>query len=367
MASLATADRAALEGSERSAIWRKVVPFVALTFGLTWLLDLGIALTGGLAQSGTLVALQFQMLIPAASAILLGFLSKRFGSVRVRESTGRARAFFHVYLALTLGYALIAAASLIAPALASTMLIVGSALAILSALALVGLRFLGGRESFARAGLGFGRPIHWLLFGTGYALFLGLEASLNMAFGLGSRPDSAKLAAESGMSVEALIVVGLLGVIADAAFFSIAIYFGEEYGWRGFLQGELTKLGRVRGVFLVGVIWGLWHAPLIAMGYNYPGHPVEGIFLMTTFCVLLAFVLGYTVLKTGSIWVAALVHGLNNGLLAFLSTTIYRPSDPAYQFQAGGIYGLALLAVVVLLILRDSTWKGSGSEPEAAR
>ena len=56
MASLATADRAALEGLAGSAIWRKVIPFVVLTFGLTWLLDLAIALAGGLAQPGVLVA-----------------------------------------------------------------------------------------------------------------------------------------------------------------------------------------------------------------------------------------------------------------------------------------------------------------------
>jgi membrane protease YdiL (CAAX protease family) len=303
-------------------------------------------------------------LIPAASAILLGFLSKRCGWERVRESTGRARAFFVVYLALTLAYSLIAAASLISPGLAQPMLLVGSALTILSALALVCLRLAGGRESFTRAGLAFGRPVHWLLFGAGYALFVALEAELNYAFGLGSPVDAAALAVESGMTVEALIVLGLVGVIADAALLGIVIYFGEEFGWRGFLQGELVRLGRARGVFFVGVVWGIWHAPLILMGYNYPGHPVEGILLMTAFCVLLAFLLGYAVLKTGSIWIAALIHGLNNGLLAFLSTTVYRPNDPAYQFQAGGIFGIALLAVVVLLLLRDPIWRetsaGSG-------
>ena len=56
--------------------------------------------------------------------------------------------------------------------------------------------------------------------------------------------------------------------------------FGEEYGWRGYLQSELFKLGRVRGVLLLGVIWGAYHWPMILMGWNYPGHPLLGLLLI---------------------------------------------------------------------------------------
>lgn len=51
----------------------------------------------------------------------------------------------------------------------------------------------------------------------------------------------------------------------------LAVVFGEEYGWRGFLQDELVKLGKRHGVLLVGLIWGLWHLPVILSGiHTYP-------------------------------------------------------------------------------------------------
>jgi hypothetical protein len=39
-------------------------------------------------------------------------------------------------------------------------------------------------------------------------------------------------------------------------------------------------LGKWKAYLIVGVIWGLWHAPLIAIGFNYPGMPVLGILMM---------------------------------------------------------------------------------------
>ena len=34
---------------------------------------------------------------------------------------------------------------------------------------------------------------------------------------------------------------------------------GEELGWRGFLQGALRPLGRVRGYLLLALMWEVWH------------------------------------------------------------------------------------------------------------
>ena len=54
-------------------------------------------------------------------------------------------------------------------------------------------------------------------------------------------------------------------------------YFGEEYGWRAYLQDRLFPLiGSYKGVLILGIIWGLWHIPLIFMGVIYPGQPVLG-------------------------------------------------------------------------------------------
>ena len=71
--------------------------------------------------------------------------------------------------------------------------------------------------------------------------------------------------------------------------------FGEEFGWTGYLLPRLLPLGRWRAALTYGSIWGLWHAPIVAGGYNYPGHPVLGPVMM---CGLTcAFALTQTALR----------------------------------------------------------------------
>jgi uncharacterized protein len=139
-------------------------------------------------------------------------------------------------------------------------------------------------------------------------------------------------------------------------FLGLVLAFGEEYGWRGYLQSELVKIGRIKGILVLGIIWGLWHAPLILMGYNYPGYPLLGVILMTCYTIGLAYFLGYAVLKTGSIWLAAYLHALNNQALAYMAIAVYAPKNPALSFGIG-VPGLVLLGLVVLLILRDPLWR----------
>src|ERR1051325_7008488 len=55
--------------------------------------------------------------------------------------------------------------------------------------------------------------------------------------------------------------------ILIACFFAL----GEEIGWRGFLVPELSRFMNFTQVGLIsGVIWTLWHFPLILFG-NYHG------------------------------------------------------------------------------------------------
>jgi hypothetical protein len=96
------------------------------------------------------------------------------------------------------------------------------------------------------------------------------------------------------------------------------------------------------------------------MGFNYPGYPLLGVVLMTLYTTGLAVVLGYAVLRSGSVLLAAYLHALNNQVASFIVALGYRPFDPAFSFGIG-IYGIATLAIVALLVLRDPVWRGKGS------
>ena len=54
-------------------------------------------------------------------------------------------------------------------------------------------------------------------------------------------------------------------------FLSVVAFFGEEYGWRYYLQPLLQKkFGLKGGVILLGCVWAVWHLP-IALGNHGQG------------------------------------------------------------------------------------------------
>lgn len=343
-------------------IWRHVGAFLGLTFGLTWLLDLAIYLRGGLSTPGMVTFLQLQMLLPAFSAIVLGLFFFPESPIYRGRAAGRGRWFYYYFLLLTVIYALGALGMWLAPAQRTTTLVAATApllLAFLGLLALIVLRFTAGREAMARVWLSWGNSRYWLLFGLAFVAFYGLQAALNASFGLGGA-RLAPLPTPPGVSPQVVLIVGAVQSVLLAPILAIVIAFGEEYGWRGYLQSELLKLGRVRGVLLLGVIWGAWHWPIILMGFNYPGHPLLGVVLMTLYTTGLAIVLGYAVLRSGSVLLAAYLHALNNQVAAFIVAMGFRPFDAAFSFGIG-IYGIATLAIVALVVLRDPVWRGKGS------
>lgn len=120
-------------------------------------------------------------------------------------------------------------------------------------------------------------------------------------------------AAEIPIPIGALIVLQLV-TLPLAALINLVPALGEELGWRGWLLPKLMPLGTLPALLVSGVIWGLWHAPLILLGYNYPDAPGWlGLSAMVAMCVLVGVVFGWLRLRSGSVWPAALAHAAFNG------------------------------------------------------
>ncbi len=99
-----------------------------------------------------------------------------------------------------------------------------------------------------------------------------------------------------------------------ASMINVIPALGEELGWRGWLLPKLMPLGAIPAILISGAIWGLWHAPLILLGYNYPGAPGWlGLSAMVAMCVLVGAIFGWLRLRSGSVWPAALAHAAFNG------------------------------------------------------
>jgi membrane protease YdiL (CAAX protease family) len=136
----------------------------------------------------------------------------------------------------------------------------------------------------------------------------------------------------------------------------LAAVFGEEYGWRGFLQSEFIKMGKLKGVVSVGLIWGIWHFPVILRGIHTYPPTFFGLFLGLLFFVLWGIIQGYAVLITGSIWIPAFMHGVVNSVYSFMLTYIVRPDDILFSYGLG-IYGMVFIGGIVFFILKDSIWR----------
>ena len=338
--------------------WRHVGAFLGLNFGLTWLLDLIIYLRGGLGIQGIVGALQLQMLLPAFSAIILGLIFFPESPIFYRNYAGRGRWFYYYFLFVTAVYAIGTLILWLSPAPETIAILaaIPQILAFLGLLVLIVLRLAAGREAMARVWLAWGNWRYYLLFGVAITAYYIFQAVLNAVFGL-SPAHPAPIPAPPGFNPTIFLIVGAVQSVLIAPILAIVIAFGEEYGWRGYLQSELFKMGRVRGVLLLGVIWGAWHWPLILMGYNYPGHRLLGLLLMALYTTGLAVVLGYAVLKSGSVLLSSYLHALNNQVVAFIVALGFTPYDTAFSF-AIGTYGIVTLAVIAIIILRDRIWRG---------
>ncbi len=132
------------------------------------------------------------------------------------------------------------------------------------------------------------------------------------------------------------------GLFAGITINAVAGY-GEELGWRGFLYEELQDVGFWKSSLLIGMIWGVWHAPLILQGHIYPHYPVLGVLMMIVWCVLLSPIFCFIRLKSKSVIAASILHGTLNGTFT-LAVFLVKGGDELLI----GITGLAGFIVLAL-------------------
>jgi len=151
-----------------------------------------------------------------------------------------------------------------------------------------------------------------------------------------------------GVGIITLLSGFVAGLTINALF-----AFGEESAWRGFLHRLLKGKGFWKECLIIGVIWGIWHAPLILMGHNYPEHPVPGVFMMVAFCMLVTPLMVFIRERSGSVIMASIAHGTINALGGLPILYLI-----GYKELLSGITGLAgfiVLAVadIVILLLKN--------------
>ena len=153
--------------------------------------------------------------------------------------------------------------------------------------------------------------------------------------------------------VGATAITLLSGMLAGATINGL-FAFGEEVGWRGYLLKQFEGRSFLGTAVVIGIIWGLWHAPLILMGHNYPQHPQWGVLMMVVVCILMSFIIQYFRVKSGSVIVAAIMHGTCNGVAGL--TMIFLSLDKYNDLIDGscGLAGiLAMLVVAIVIFLYD--------------
>jgi membrane protease YdiL (CAAX protease family) len=300
---------------------RNIWTFLAFAFGISWAVALIIYLTGGLINSPELV-----------------------------KGTG-----------LTLALVLLASFYMWGPAIAH----------IITRL----IAKMSWKDAYLKPNLKIGWP-YWLMgwFGPGLLTLLGaavfflvFPASFDPKMTLLSSQLKAAGVADGqitpfqyvlGQSIVALLVAPLLNLVAT---------FGEEFGWRAFLVPALRKFGSKKALIISGLIWGVWHWPVVMMGHNYglgyPGFPWFGLLVTLWFTMSVGIFFGWLSLKAKSVWPAVFAHGALNGIAAIGLLFVKEPFSMLLGPSPAGLIGclpFTILSLVILIRMKEETLSEAG-------
>lgn len=177
------------------------------------------------------------------------------------------------------------------------------------------------------------------------------------AIGLGiARPDFSLARAiasqTTGPFARAVAASGhpLVPQLLLTALATTPLLWGEEFGWRSYLQPRLFAGRPIASAIATGVIWAVWHFPLTLRGYDYPDHPVLGSLLLVVIAVLFAYIFGWILRRSGSIWASSLAHAATNAVGGELTMLWFAGTRGPSLVSYGGVLALPPLLLVCACI-----------------
>ncbi len=287
--------------------WKRLWIFLAFAFGIAWLTGLVIYLTGGLVNSPALA----QNFTLATLLLSTGYMwAPALANIFTRLVTHESFANAGIRLFFRQGWPYWVAAWLIPAALT----IIGAIL-------------------------------FYLFLPQYYAGLSIVQAQMQAA----GQPVTTNL---WGVVLVQILISVIISPLINGLF-----TFGEEFGWRGYMLPKLMPLGPRTAMIVQGAIWGIWHWPVIAMGYeygfNYFGFPWIGMLLFLLFTFSAGVFLAWVTLKGRSVWPAVIGHAAINGIAALaLVFTVGQPPLLLGPLPVGiiGMLGYLVFALILFFI-----------------
>lgn len=266
--------------------------------------------------------------------------------------TDLAKAFIFYGLA----FALVLTASVLYPVLGESVIIVAMFSPLISVLLMLLVVTPDGRSKAGWASLGLHRLglRGWVAAVLVPLLVLGGSYSLVWGSGL------ADFTVPPDLKDVSLLLVPLIAIWAITKHVLLTGALGEELGWRGYLLPRLTAaLGSWWALPLTGLLWGLWHLPVIFLTplYHAEGNLLIIVPLFLTGTTIFGVIEGYLRLTTNSVWPAAILHSAGNVFWYLFRTATVASSPLITEYLAGEsgilpLFGYALVVVAIFLISR---------------
>lgn len=341
---------------------KKMWIFIAVAFVLNYLM-LPLMYKGVMNGQDTSVFVVVQMFYPACAVVLGKLFSYNEGKL--------PKAFYITILVTTVLGIICSAFSVFVPQTIESAVgemdlyynIMNVVVMLASILTIIFVS-VSGKEKRANAGLRFKNPGKSMLFILLYiALFFGRLLVLTVIGCIQEGRIADVFTEFTSMFVYEGAGIMWFNILLNLPL-TFVMFFGEEYGWRYYLQPIMQKkFGIPVGTILLGIVWGVWHIGEDFMFYSTEtGAQMLCSQIIT--CISYAIFFGYAYMKTKNIWVVTLMHFFNNNMVMVLARDVSTSSMQGAVVSWSMLPMMAVGFAIFWLFILTPTMRGKAGKVE---